>query len=61
MTLYPVSTVCHKTYDEINVPISPLAVIKTEGKNSMVFVKDHRDDYEEYAGSTDDEDYSVPR
>ena len=27
----------------------------------MVFVKDHRDDYEEYAGSTDDEDYSVPR
>jgi len=38
-----------------------IKVIKTEGKNSMVFVKDHRDDYEEYAGSTDDEDYSVPR
>ena len=29
----------------------------------MVFVKesDDNDDYEDYAGSTDDEDYSVPR
>jgi len=40
-----------------------IKVIKTED-NSMVFVKesDDNDDYEDYAGSTDDEEYnSVPR
>ena len=39
--------------------ISSTTVIKTE-ENSMVFVKES-DDYEDYAGSTDDEEYSVPR
>ena len=45
---------------EIKLPFSPLTVIKTE-ENSMVFVKDADEDYEDYAGSTDDEDYTAIR
>lgn len=40
--------------------IENIKVIKTED-NSMIFVKDAAEDYEEYAGSTDDEDYTATR